>query len=163
MVITCSTSGVGSCETARAFNVAVVLSSTAWSDSVPSVCPARHSHSAISAVLSALPIWCHLMTYRDITFRFVYVQVHTPKQNSNDDCVLLRSIPSYHRSFLTAEIYVGHHHRRPHYHCGHHNHCCPHRPIFSSYLPSTSSFYILRLNSQSLPTQVPAYILLLMI
>ena len=35
MVITCSTSGAGSCERARAINVAVELSSTAWSDSVP--------------------------------------------------------------------------------------------------------------------------------
>jgi hypothetical protein len=37
MVITCSTSGAGSCERARACNVAVELSSTAQSDPAPSV------------------------------------------------------------------------------------------------------------------------------
>lgn len=37
MVITCSTSGAGSWERARTCNIAVELSSTAWSDSAPSV------------------------------------------------------------------------------------------------------------------------------
>jgi len=45
------------------------------------------------------------VTYRGITFRFVHVQVQTPKQNSDDDWLLVRSLPSYHRSFLTAGIY----------------------------------------------------------
>jgi hypothetical protein len=83
MVITCSTSVAGSCERERAFDVAVQLSSTAWTDSAPSLCAAQHTHNAVSAVLSTYPIWCHLMTYRDITFRLVHVQVQTPKQNSN--------------------------------------------------------------------------------
>ena len=41
MVITCSTSGAGSCERARILNIAVELSGTAWRDSAPSVFPSR--------------------------------------------------------------------------------------------------------------------------